>query len=147
MSRGKPSGPARRGQGRGGGQSKGGRGGQARRGGRGQRGTTPVRGDQRTDRPKGPGGDIVEGRHAVRELLLAGNRKTREVLFAADLDPAPILDEIVDLADEAHVEIREISRAKFEAQARTDAHRSRLMRCCTSVLENRLRESVKPTRG
>ena len=121
MSRGKPSGPARRGQGRGGGQSKGGRGGQARRGGRGQRGTTPVRGDQRTDRPKGPGGDIVEGRHAVRELLLAGNRKTREVLFAADLDPAPILDEIVDLADEAHVEIREISRAKFEAQARTDA--------------------------
>ena len=90
--------------------------------GRGQRGTTPRRGDQqRTDRPRGPGGDHVEGRHAVRELLLAGQRKTREIIFASDLDPAPILDEIVDLADEAHVEIREVPRTKFEAMARTDA--------------------------
>lgn len=89
--------------------------------GQGQRGTTPRHGESRTERPRGPGGDQVEGRHAVRELLLAGNRKTREVVLAADMDPAPILDEITDLAAEAYVEVREVSRAKFEAMARTDA--------------------------
>ena len=71
--------------------------------------------------PKGLGGDQVEGRQAVRELLLAGHRRTREVVLAGDLDPAPILDDIIDLADEAKVTIREISRSKFESMARTDA--------------------------
>ncbi|MEE3205635.1 MAG: RNA methyltransferase substrate-binding domain-containing protein, partial [Actinomycetota bacterium] len=71
--------------------------------------------------PKGLGGDQVEGRQAVRELLLAGTRRTREVLMAGDLDPAPILDDIIDLADEARVTIREVSRSKFESVARTDA--------------------------
>ncbi len=63
----------------------------------------------------------MEGRHAVRELLLASTRKTRELILAADLDPAPILGEIADLAAEAHVPVREISRSKFEGLARTDA--------------------------
>ncbi len=98
------------------------------RGSRGQRGTTPQRRSSRSDRPRGPGGDQVEGRQAVRELLLAGTRKTREVLLAADLDPAPILDEIIDLADEAKVEIREVSRSKFESLARTDAPQGVLAR-------------------
>ena len=31
---------------------------------------------------------------------MAGTRRTREVVFAGDLDPAPILDDIIDLADE-----------------------------------------------
>ena len=90
----------------------------------GQRGTTPVRkttpGGSSGSRAKGLGGDHVEGRHAVRELLLAGTRRTREVIFAADMDPAPILDEIVDLADEAKTPIRELTRNKFESLARTD---------------------------
>ncbi len=64
----------------------------------------------------------------MRELLLAGRRKTREVLLAADLDPAPILDEIIDLADEAKVEIREVARSKFESLARTDAPQGVLAR-------------------
>ncbi|MGI9622521.1 MAG: 23S rRNA (guanosine(2251)-2'-O)-methyltransferase RlmB [Acidimicrobiales bacterium] len=96
-------------------------GGRKRNTSRGQRGTTPQRGDQRSDRPKGPGGDQVEGRHAVRELLLAGRRRTREVVFAADLDPAPILDEIVELVDELGVQLVEVPRTKFEALARTDS--------------------------
>jgi 23S rRNA (guanosine2251-2'-O)-methyltransferase len=56
----------------------------------------------------------------VRELLLAGTRRTREVVLAGDLDPAPILDEIIDLADEAKVTIIEISRAKFESMTRSE---------------------------
>ena len=96
----------------------------------GQRGTTPIRNQPSADgagggsggsRGKGLGGDQVEGRHAVRELLLAGTRRTREVIFAADMDPAPILQDITELADENHVPLREVARSKFEAMARTDA--------------------------
>jgi len=102
----------------------------------GQRGTTPVRGrsgpggdrdggrDQvksSGSKTKGLGGEQIEGRHAVRELLLAGTRRTREVLFAADMDPAQILDEISDLAREQNVAFREVSRKKLDALARTDA--------------------------
>ena len=101
----------------------------------GQRGTTPMRGGRPSSgqgssgggqgggssRGKGLGGDQVEGRHAVRELLLAGTRRTREVIFAADMDPAQILEEIADLASEMKVPLREVSRNKFEAMARTDA--------------------------
>ena len=54
-------------------------------------------------------------------MLLTGTRKAREVILASDLDPAPILDEIIDLADENKVEIRQISRSKFEARALTSA--------------------------
>jgi len=91
----------------------------------GQRGTTPMRGERPrsgggasssggSSKPKGLGGEQVEGRHAVRELLLAGTRRTREVLFAAEMDPAPILDEIRDLAHEMKVTLREVSRKKIE---------------------------------
>jgi 23S rRNA (guanosine2251-2'-O)-methyltransferase len=57
----------------------------------------------------------------VRELLLAGRRRTQEVLLAADLDAAPIVDDIRGLAAELNVPVREISRAKLDAEARTDA--------------------------
>ena len=90
----------------------------------GQRGTTPIRdkpGTASAARGKGLGGDQVEGRHAVRELLLAGTRRTREIYLAAEMDEAEILDEIVDLAGELKVPIRELSRAKFESMARTEA--------------------------
>jgi 23S rRNA (guanosine2251-2'-O)-methyltransferase len=51
---------------------------------------------------------------------MAGTRRTREVYLAGDLDPAPILDDIIDLADERKVTIREIARSKFESMTRTD---------------------------
>ena len=63
----------------------------------------------------------MEGRHAVRELLVAGTRSVREVVLAGDLDPAPILDDIIDLADEARVSIRELTRSRFESMARTES--------------------------
>jgi len=86
----------------------------------GQRGTTPLRQMDPESRKSSLGGDQVEGRHAVRELLMAGTRRTREVIFAGDLDPAPILDDIIDLADEQKVTLREIARSKFESMTRTD---------------------------
>ena len=71
-------------------------------------------------RSKGPGGDRVEGRHAVRELLLAGTRRPHEVVFSAGLDDAPILDDIRTLAGELRVPVREVGRGAFDALARTD---------------------------
>jgi 23S rRNA (guanosine2251-2'-O)-methyltransferase len=100
--------------------------GRSRRGGppgrgRSQRGTTQSVGDAHPERPRGPGGDVVEGRHAVRELLLAGNRKVREVVMSADMADAAIVREIVELAEEARVSVREVPRGKFDAMTVTEA--------------------------
>jgi len=70
---------------------------------------------------RGLGGDQVEGRQAVRELLLAGTRKAREVWIAADQDDAQVLDDIAELATSVGVPVRDVSRAKFAAAARTEA--------------------------
>ncbi len=67
------------------------------------------------------GGDHVEGRQAVRELLLAGRRKIREVVLSAELEPAPILDDIIDLADEQKIPIRELARGKFDSETHTQS--------------------------
>lgn len=75
----------------------------------------------RRSAPRGLGGERVEGRQAVRELLLSGRRRTREVLLAAGMDQADILDDIVELAHELKVPVREVSRSKFDALARTES--------------------------
>ena len=106
--RGGRSGPPRSGPPRSGPPRQGGGGGGAKRSGGGSSGTP------------GLGGDQVEGRQAVREALL-GPRSVRELLLAADLDPAPILDDIRELAEEQRVPIREIKRSTLEAQARSEA--------------------------
>ncbi len=89
--------------------------------GAGQRGTTQLR---RSDHDRSRGtlhGEQVEGRHAVKELLLAGTRRVREVVLIGDLDPAPILNDIIDLADEQKITVRSVSRSRFDSVARTDA--------------------------
>ncbi len=67
------------------------------------------------------GGEQVEGRQAVRELLLAGRRRTRTVMLARGLDPAPIVEHIVELAREQRAAVREVSRSELDATARTEA--------------------------
>jgi 23S rRNA (guanosine2251-2'-O)-methyltransferase len=56
----------------------------------------------------------------VRELLLGG-RRVRELWVATDLDEAGVVDEILELAREMRVPVREVSRNKLAAEARTDA--------------------------
>lgn len=74
-----------------------------------------------TGKRQGVGGDQVEGRQAVRELLLAGRRAVREVWVLADLDQADILDDILELAEAQRVPVREVGRSKFFAEARCEA--------------------------
>ena len=57
----------------------------------------------------------------MRELLLAGTRKVRELWLSTEQEPAPILDDIVSLARELRVPTREVSRGRLDAAARTDA--------------------------
>ncbi|MDH3296230.1 MAG: RNA methyltransferase, partial [Acidimicrobiia bacterium] len=73
-------------------------------------------------RPKGLGGNQVEGRQAVRELLLAGQRPVREVLMIEDLASADILTDIEELANELGVSLRKVSRRHLAAEAVTDSH-------------------------
>lgn len=72
---------------------------------------------------KGLGGDQVEGRQAVRELLLAGRRRVNEVLVAAGDDgrlDGPLAD-LVALARDLNIPVKQIARAKLDAAARTEA--------------------------
>ncbi len=72
-------------------------------------------------RRQGLGGDQVEGRQAVRELLLARRRRVREVWLLAEQDPSEILADIVELAAAERVAVREVGRSKFFAEARCEA--------------------------
>lgn len=90
-------------------------------------GRAPVGRDRRQGGPpaqggaRGLGGDQVEGRHAVRELLLANRRRVRDIWLAEDVEPAPILDDILELAGEARVAVKRVSRTQLEHAARSDA--------------------------
>lgn len=57
----------------------------------------------------------------MRELLLAGRRKVREVLVAGDRRDAEALEDIAALATELGVAVSEVSAAKLERIARTEA--------------------------
>jgi 23S rRNA (guanosine2251-2'-O)-methyltransferase len=67
------------------------------------------------------GGDQVEGRQAVRELLLSGRRKVQEIWLLSEMDASPIVDDIIELAQGERIPVREVSRAKFFAEARCEA--------------------------
>ncbi|HEY3843578.1 MAG TPA: 23S rRNA (guanosine(2251)-2'-O)-methyltransferase RlmB [Acidimicrobiales bacterium] len=67
------------------------------------------------------GGDQVEGRRAVLELLSVGRRTVRQVLLAEDQDPSPLLDQIEELAVRLRVPVETVPRPRLDAQARTEA--------------------------
>jgi 23S rRNA (guanosine2251-2'-O)-methyltransferase len=87
-----------------------------RRGAPGTGGPAPRRAADR-----GLGGDQVEGRQAVRELLLAGRRAVHEVWVAADQDEADVLDDIAELAQSVKVPVRAVGRPKLYAVAKTES--------------------------
>ena len=67
------------------------------------------------------GGEQVEGRQAVAELLAAHRRAVVDVWLSQDLDPAPILDRIESMAVDANVPLRRVSRSRLDAAAATEA--------------------------
>ncbi len=112
-----------------------GRGGRAAAGRRGSRtvGSPASRGAGRTGairRPgeaaprkpeKGLGGEQVEGRQAVRELLLAQRRRVYEIWISADLQGTDAVDDIEAIAAANRVPISYVARKRLEAEARSEA--------------------------
>jgi len=78
-------------------------------------------GSQRSSRSPGLGGDQVEGRQAVRELLAARRREVHHVLLAEGRDESPILTEIARLAKSQGIPLRLVGPLQIAAAARTDA--------------------------
>ncbi len=72
---------------------------------------------------RGAGGDQVEGRQAVTELLAAGRRPVVDVWVATEAEQrsASVIDRITELASQRGVPIRRVSGARLAAEARTEA--------------------------
>jgi 23S rRNA (guanosine2251-2'-O)-methyltransferase len=77
----------------------------------------PTRGRE----PSGLGGEQVEGRHAVHELLVAGRRAVREVLIARDGADNALLEEIAELARDNGARVVLTGRDALLSRARSDA--------------------------
>jgi 23S rRNA (guanosine2251-2'-O)-methyltransferase len=77
--------------------------------------------DRARDRDAGLGGEQVEGRQAVRELLRARRRRVHYLTITRGDDPSGALAEILDLATTAGVTVRRVDRAQLAALALTDA--------------------------
>ncbi len=82
----------------------------------------------REPRPSGLGGEQVEGRRAVRELLVAGRRRVRSVWISDGVDDNALLDDIERLAAAQGVRVRRVDRARLAAEARTEAPQGVLAR-------------------
>ncbi len=81
------------------------------------------------ERPGGElGGDQIEGRQAVLELLSAGRRPVRQLWLADGQDPSEQLDQIEALAVRRRVRVETVSRGRLDAEARTDAPQGVLAR-------------------
>ncbi len=74
------------------------------------------------NRPDSLGGDHIEGRQAVRELLRAGTRRAQQVFISEDVHDTAILAEIADLCEERRVPIRQLTRRKLDDYALTESH-------------------------
>ena len=114
------------------------------RGGNRAQGRAPADHQQhRRRRPAGLGGDRVEGRQAVRELLLAGTRPTHEVVVAAGQNQTGMLAQIVELAAELRVPVKELPKTKFESMAVTEAPQGVIARA-TPLREHDLDDLARP---
>ena len=91
----------------------------SRSGGRGAR--APRSGSGGQGGAKGLGGRQVEGRQAVRELLIAERRKVHEVWISAELEGDPGVADIVDLAAARRVTLLHVAKARLEREARSEA--------------------------
>ncbi len=109
------------GQGRGGRAAAGRRSGPPRSRGAGRTGPVRTPGERKRQSDKGLGGEQIEGRQAVRELLLAQRRKVHEVWISGELEGTDAVDDIVQIARANRVPVIAVARKKLEAAARSEA--------------------------
>ena len=75
----------------------------------------------KTTSEKTLGGEQVEGRQAVRELLIGGTRKVRELWVSGELVESEPLADIIEIARSMRVQVTEVARKRLESQARSEA--------------------------
>ncbi len=75
----------------------------------------------RSPQRDGVGGDQVEGRQAVRELLKAGRRRVHEIYFDQAIERVGIVAEIATLALQRRVPLKEVSSSKFDLMCRSES--------------------------
>lgn len=63
----------------------------------------------------------MEGRQAVRELLLARRRRVHELWVTAEVGERGGVDDLIALAHDQRVPVQQVSRRRLEAQARSEA--------------------------
>jgi 23S rRNA (guanosine2251-2'-O)-methyltransferase len=74
------------------------------------------------------GGEQVEGRQAVRELLLAQRRRVQEVWVSTDLMEDDSVADILEIAKANRVQVIPTARRKLEAAAKSEAPQGVLAR-------------------
>jgi 23S rRNA (guanosine2251-2'-O)-methyltransferase len=75
------------------------------------------------------GGEQVEGRRAVLELLVAATRRTRRVVIAEAQESSEQLDAIERAARTRRIPVAFVSKARVDREARTEGHQGVYARC------------------
>lgn len=118
--------------------------------GAGRTGRIAAPGDDKRKPEKTLGGEQVEGRQAVRELLIAGRRKVSEVWVATDLldgeTASDIVTDIVDIARSVRAPVQEVNRKRLEAKARSEAPQG-VIAFAAPLVETELAEMIKRRPG
>ena len=94
----------------------------------------------------GLGGEQVEGRQAVRELLSANRRPVNSLLMAEGMDQAAILNEIEGLATKRRVKVSYVSRRRIDLVARTEGAQG-VVALARPVEGTSLEKLCEPSRG
>jgi 23S rRNA (guanosine2251-2'-O)-methyltransferase len=124
---------------------------------------TPSRGPKRSSRPNTPykpanaprrppreregvGGDQVEGRHAVLELLRAKRRNVKKIFIAENQDASDVLDAIELEAQRQRIPVSIISMSRLDREAKTEGHQGvmALAQPLTTVMLEDLLRVPKP---
>ncbi|HUZ19028.1 MAG TPA: 23S rRNA (guanosine(2251)-2'-O)-methyltransferase RlmB [Acidimicrobiales bacterium] len=112
----------------------------------GRRGSPGRPGDpaRRSEQAEALGGEQVEGRQAVRELLVAGRRRVFELIVAEGRDPSTVLTEIVELARSRGVSVRFVPEHHVDSLARNEVHQGVVARAAP-VLATDLARLLAPS--
>jgi 23S rRNA (guanosine2251-2'-O)-methyltransferase len=93
---------------------------------RSSRPNTPYKSANAPRRPSrerdGVGGDQVEGRHAVLELLRAKRRNVKKIFIAENQDASDVLDAIELEAQRQRIPVSIISMSRLDREAKTEGH-------------------------
>lgn len=92
------------------------------------------------------GGDQVEGRQAVRELLSAGKRKVKEIWLSDAVERVGIVQEILDLALSGRVPVLTVSRSRLDSVAGSESSQG-IIAFAERLDEASLEELLKTSNG